>query len=559
MMRGPMSSRRWLVLAGCVLVVAVYGLRLDRVAGLYVDDAWYVLLGQAIASGQGYRLISAPTPAMAAILPAFPPGFPLVLALVMTVTPAFPANVIYLKLVSIVAMFGVGGLSAAYYRHRGVPLSFASALAITVVLTPAFVWLATSTVMSEPLFACALLGAVVLVLNGRPVAAGVTAAAAALVRSAGLPAIAAVALWYAVRRDWRSAIRFVLPAMAVLLPWAAYSHAHATPLALRLQHGGAHVFTYGEQFWMRRAGEIESGRISWRDLPARVGAAAVDIFGRDVGAIVLPEVYRQPIESGEETLSVGGKRTDLSMGSMGNATGTLVISGLLSLVALVGFVACCRREPGASEYVVACCLVPIVLFPHWAYRLVLPLTPFLYFYLLAGVQAMTSSWARAVRIAIACVLVLHVVDHARYRLRLDDAVWRQDARETDEVLDWMQRTLTGPGGVASTNPALVYLWTGRKGVAIDDARARWTTWRSQGIRYVVCLQGHVELPERSLPYRVLFRTARSEMWVVEATDADTAPAAGSSSATQRFLSGSLNRSAERGESSMGWASLRHTR
>jgi hypothetical protein len=186
-----MSSRRWLLLAGSALTLAVYGLRLNRVAGLYVDDAWYVLLGQAIASGQGYHLINAPTPAMAAILPAFPPGFPLALALVTTLTSAFPTNVLYLKLVSVVAMFGVGALAAAYYRHRGVPASFASGLALAVVLTPAFVWLATSTVMSEPLFTLALLGAVVLVATQRPVWGGGTAAVAALIRSAGLPIIAA--------------------------------------------------------------------------------------------------------------------------------------------------------------------------------------------------------------------------------------------------------------------------------------------------------------------------------------------------------------------------------
>jgi hypothetical protein len=554
-----MSSRRWLLLAGSALTLAVYGIRLNHIAGLYVDDAWYVLLGQAIASGQGYHLIDAPTPAMAAILPSFPPGFPLLLALVMKLTSAFPADVLSLKLISVVAMCGVGVVAAGYYRHRGVPASFAVGLALPLVLTPAFVWLATSTMMSEPLFTLALLGAVVLVARDRPISGGVTAAAAALIRSAGLPLVPAVVLWYLARRDWRSIGRFIVPAVVVLLPWMVYARVHATPLELRLQHGGAHVFTYGEQFWMRRAGEIESGRISWKDLPARAGAAVVDIFGRDVGAIVLPELYRPPIESGEETLSVGGKRTDLSMGSMGNATGTLVISSLLSLVALIGFMATWRRDAGVSEYVVPLCLVPIVFFPHWAYRLVLPLAPFLYFYLLAGVRAMTASWTRVARIAIACVLVLHVLDHARYRLRVDDAVWMQDARETDEVLDWMQRSLTEPGAVASTNPALIYLRTGRRGVAINDMRARWPTWRAQGIRYVVSLQGWAELPDRALPYRVLFRTSRSGMWVVEATDEAAPPSAGQSSTTQRFLSGSLKRSAERRESSMGWASLRHTR
>ena len=47
--------------AAMLLTLAVYLLRLDRVAGLVVDDAWYVLLGQALARGEGYRLVSSAT------------------------------------------------------------------------------------------------------------------------------------------------------------------------------------------------------------------------------------------------------------------------------------------------------------------------------------------------------------------------------------------------------------------------------------------------------------------------------------------------------------------
>ena len=183
---------RVMAAAAVVLALAVYLLRLDVVVGQYVDDAWYVLLAQAIASGQGYHLISAPTPDLAAILPFSPPGFPLVLALVVAVTPAFPANVLALKIVSMLAMIGVGVLSAVYYRDRSLPAPFAIALALVVVITPAFVFLATSTVMSEPLFTLAELAAVVLVGRRRPVLGGLAAAAAALVRSAGLPILAAV-------------------------------------------------------------------------------------------------------------------------------------------------------------------------------------------------------------------------------------------------------------------------------------------------------------------------------------------------------------------------------
>jgi hypothetical protein len=268
---------------------------------------------------------------------------------------------------------------------------------------------------------------------------------------------------------------------------------------------------------MRRAGDVQSGRIGPGEVPARVGAALVDIFGRDVGAIVVPELYRSPIESGEETLSVGGRRGDLSMGSMGNTAGTMAVSGLLSALALVGFVARWRRGAGVAEYVVALAIVPVALFPHWAFRLVLPLTPFLYGYLVDGVRALTPAWPRVLRIAAASILGLHLLDHALYRVRIGEAVWLADAGETGEVIDWMARELRGPGAVASTNPALIHLRTGRPGVAIDNARVRWPAWRQQGIRYVVDLDGG-ELPDPALGYDVRFQTTRSKLWVIEMTD-----------------------------------------
>jgi hypothetical protein len=512
-----MTSARALAAGALALAIVIYVLRLNGVAGMFVDDAWYVMFAQAIASGQGYHLINAPSPEMVAVLPSSPPGFALVLALVTALTPAFPANVVALKAVSIVAMLGVGIAAAFYYRDRSMPAAFAIGLALIVVLTPAFVWLATSTVMSEPLYTLAQLAAVVLVARHRPVLGGIAAAAAVLIRSAGLPLVVAAIAWYLVRRKRREAVLFFSTVVALVLPWTIYARANATPIEQRLAHGGAHVFTYAEQFWMRRAGDIQSGRVGAAELPARAAGSMADILGRDVGAVVLPELYRSPTESGEETLSVGGERSTISTGSMGNTAGTMVVSGLLSLIAVIGFVARWRQHAGVAEYFVPLALVPVVLFPHWAFRLVLPLTPFLYDYLVAGVQALTSRAAGVLRIGVACVLALHLLDHGMYLLQVQNAVWLEDAREADQLIEWMQRELKEPGSVASTNPALIYLRTGRHSVAIDDPRGRWKAWRALGVRYVVALRGQ-ELPDSSLPYRVLFKTSRSGLWVIEATD-----------------------------------------
>src|SRR5687767_15703104 len=92
-MRSIRTSDTIRVSAILLAILAIYQLRLNTVAGLMVDDAWYVVLAKALASGEGFRLISsASTP----IQPLYPPGFPAVLSLVMHFSPGFPQNVVLL-------------------------------------------------------------------------------------------------------------------------------------------------------------------------------------------------------------------------------------------------------------------------------------------------------------------------------------------------------------------------------------------------------------------------------------------------------------------------------
>ena len=50
---------------------------------------------------------------------------------------------------------------------------------------------------------------------------------------------------------------------------------------------------------------------------------------------------------------------------------------------------------------------------------------------------------------------------------------------------------------------------------MDDWRAKWTAWKAHGIRYLVALSP-LDLPDASAaPYRLLYRTARHKLWVIE--------------------------------------------
>src|SRR5262249_32604871 len=76
--------------------------------------------------------------------------------------PGFPDNVFFLKGVSIAAMIGVGLATFWYFaRVREWPWHLSLATALATVLTPAFVFLATSTVMAECVFTLGQLVAVI--------------------------------------------------------------------------------------------------------------------------------------------------------------------------------------------------------------------------------------------------------------------------------------------------------------------------------------------------------------------------------------------------------------
>jgi hypothetical protein len=403
-------------------------------------------------------------------------------------------------------------------------------VAIAVTITPAFVFLATSTVMTECVFTLLQLATILLIhrsvetgddQRGRTVtiAAALTAAATVLVRSAGIGVALAAGLWLLKERLWKRAIWFGAIAAVCVLPWIVYARAHAPTPAEQALHGGSITYSYGQQFWMRWAGYPAAGTVSIRDLPARVATNIVDIFARSMGGVFVPALFRGPAESGEEIAALGGA-TGLTQGSMGGAGVTMAISLVLGAIVLVGFVQTVRKRATAAELLVPISLAITVMWPFWTFRFVVPLTPFLFFYLVAGTGAIAS--LKVARLGLICLIGLNVWDHARYVLEARDAArnaerpspvtWLVQAHETDVVLEWMSHNLDA-GVIATTNPGLVYLRTGHETVMFDRPHDDWAVWRARGVRYVVSLLA-VQPPASRGPFKLLYRSPGG-FWVIE--------------------------------------------
>ncbi|MGH9847577.1 MAG: hypothetical protein ACREEM_53485 [Blastocatellia bacterium] len=97
---------RWVTTGCLVLFGLIYLPRMDRVVGLFGDDAWYVLLAKSLATGQGYTLINSPS---TNITPFYPPGFPFLLSLAWRIYGQFPQNLWLLKSVSVLASYTMEG------------------------------------------------------------------------------------------------------------------------------------------------------------------------------------------------------------------------------------------------------------------------------------------------------------------------------------------------------------------------------------------------------------------------------------------------------------------
>src|SRR4029079_14857599 len=97
-----------------------------------------------------------------------------------------------------------------------------------------------------------------------------------------------------------------------------------------------------------------------------------------------------------------------------------------------------------------------------------------------------------------------------------DTDWHADAREVDEVLSLL-RAGSQSGSVASTNPALLYLRTGRRGVYLPLTESGLAPLREIGVRYLAALQP-IPMPGLTGDERLIGRTSRRGLWVIENLD-----------------------------------------
>jgi hypothetical protein len=429
-------ARPWLPAAIAALVVlgaAVSSITPDPI-GVFWDDGVYLLSAQSLAAGDGYRYAYLPgaPPAI-----HYPPLYPLLLAALVKVTPAFPANVAVLKLLNPV-LLSLGVFGAVQLAHRRLGMSAgASATAVAICAVTAPVLVLSNVLLSEALFFAVLTGALWLVddaeaLGGwrTAVLAGVVIAALSLVRTIGgalLPA-AAASLWLRGRR--REAALAVGVAIIVLAPWQlwVWQAARGFPDELRGSYG-----PYLE--WVLN-GYRRDLPLAW-EVATRNAAELWNAFGV-VFATRAPRVAQH------------------------------AVAAAVSACLLVGVMTLLRRATATGAFFVLYAVV-VLLWPYNPERFVWAVWPLGAVALLQGAKAigerLGAKWRYGQQVATG-VLVLLLAGHAAYAARGLAGGWAGSPQRSMTARLWplVEWTATHAGTgdvVASDAHVMIALYTGR--------------------------------------------------------------------------------------------------
>jgi hypothetical protein len=200
-------------------------------AGVWHDDGVYLLIGKALAEGEGLRYSGVPGDVPAV---KFPPLYPAVLAglwLVFRTLGAVTLVAVWLNL----ALLAAAGTLLAVALRRAAGLEPKTAVGLAAfAFVGAHVWRVGLVTLSEPLFialACAALACWATASRpGERRGAALLSAlltAAVLTRSAGLALVLAfgLALWQV--RGLRAALAVALPPLAASVGWGAWAAARA--------------------------------------------------------------------------------------------------------------------------------------------------------------------------------------------------------------------------------------------------------------------------------------------------------------------------------------------
>jgi 4-amino-4-deoxy-L-arabinose transferase-like glycosyltransferase len=408
--------------------------------GVFQDDAIYVVLAKALATGEGFRMINLPGAPHAT---HFPPAYPAFLAALWQVLPEFPDNVVAFKFANAMFLGGAAALTYRFARTRFDLGPIAAATAAIIGTLSVVVLMVTGVVLSEPMYMLLVIPTLLAAERAAEegdvrwaLVAGALIGVLSLVRTVGVFVLPAVLVVMLLRRKWRCAAACVAAALVFLVPWQMWVSAHQaeTPGALVGKYGA-----YGS--WLSegyRAGGFPFAR-------AVLAKNADQLFGF-FGYITMPVVSPWP-----RVISLG------------------TVLGLIAVASVRYW----RRVPVTLVFLAGYGTV-ILAWPFEPTRFALVWWPVLSILVVAAARSIWM-WkpavlpSRAARLAgLACVSLI-VMGYGAYNLRGVREKWWLNIQSSmagpaKPIAEWVLRSTQPHDVVITDHDLIVYLYTGRRGV-----------------------------------------------------------------------------------------------
>nr|MBC7244095.1 glycosyltransferase family 39 protein [Chloroflexota bacterium] len=424
------------------------------------DNATYIVLGQSLVMGKGYKMISDPrSPEMA----LYPPGYPLLLAGVLALTGTMHdllAAILPLKLPSLLFFLGVIALVYDLLQKRNTLLATMAALLTAV--NPFLLQFATEVGTEIPYLFVSLCCLYLFDRHWQKssdrnvLAIAVLAVLAFYIRSIALVLALALVAHLFVRRRWRHALLLLISIGVLVAPWFIRgSLLPTTGTSVGLGRSYFALYFASDPYGTERA--------SLSDWAARL-AQNIYTYALEIWPnILFPHVFR--VSAWLERLGV---------------IFILLFSGLL----LFGFILEARHGH-VSEWYVALFFLSCLCYLWPALRLVVPIVPFAIYYFLVAIhhvlQQVQRWWhsrglrSRQVEIAVLAVLcavltlsalvrnIRNIQNNLRYGLGHPVALYYSaDAQWKNYLLaiDWVTQHAAPHSIVMCRKPDLLYILTG---------------------------------------------------------------------------------------------------
>ena len=492
---GLMTSILFIILLGSALLY-IAAIRTETF-GAYHDDGIYVTTAKALATGEGYRIISLPyEPAQT----KYPPLYPFLLSLIWRVYPHFPENLTWMMMLSVAATLSFLGLTYRYLVEHG----YAGPLqALIIVALAAINWrtvtLATG-IYSEMFYAAFSVAALYLAekyakrqmswMSGLVV--GVIIGLAFLTRSSALALLVAVGLYYALRREWRKFLLVAGVSTMVVVGWAVWCNWNMTTV----ERVNVAYYTNYLSYFNEVVGDLQTMKHASRleTLLRMVGGNALMLILISIPVVCLSISYEWVLFFAFTVL--------------------FFAAGLLRSMS--------KGVRLLPVYVISYVALHLLWLPYVAYdRFLIPLLPFLLLFLLSELAAMASPVRKELKsdggilkrlsaafIALAMLVSVGVVIY-NYGSNLRAALTSSYSRkapgapaENREAIEWINRHTDPSDKLVCYYDPLYFLHTGRKATRSFAMKAG-VTWQAHQelifniidenqARYLVCTSSDFE-------------------------------------------------------------------